>query len=541
MAHAFSEAIDSSLLRFAVFWSIGIVLVAWYFRNRKSVKAAAMPGVREYPIVGALDFVLANRFNILSALYEVSRRHGHATFTAKWLTQPRYYITSDPACVEHILRTRFDAYPKGPEFLGFFHDLLGSGIFNSDGERWRVQRKMASHMFSAREFNQTIMVAFAQHAAQLDAILANAAETGKELNMAQLFFSFTLDSICKIAFGIELRALEALSSGHTIPFAAAFDSAQTIVGARPLTPMWQLLKFFRIDAAERQLAKDIAVMDAFAQSVIDERRAAGPSDFESRHDVLSRFMSLKDDDGKYTMLHDDQALKDTLMNFMIAGRDTTAQALSWCVWLVSQHPEVEARLREEITTTMQQPQPQHSDTSSASASASSAALEAPVHHPGSYHWCPSYDTLLNGMRYTKATVMETLRLYPSVPKDLKQYTGDKNDVWPDGTVVEPQSMVIYFPYAMGRKASLWGEDCEQFRPERMLTDTRPSPYKFIAFNAGPRTCLGQNMALVEASYVLSVIYSKYTLELVPGQTITHVDSLTLPQREGVRMRVHRRA
>jgi fatty acid omega-hydroxylase len=125
----------------------------------------------------------------------------------------------------------------------------------------------------------------------------------------------------------------------------------------------------------------------------------------------------------------------------------------------------------------------------------------------------------------------------AVPKDVKQAVRD--DTLPDGTFIPQGSLVAYLPHAMGRLETLWGPDAHDFKPSRFLSE-KYSPFKFIAFNAGPRTCLGQQLALVEASIVLSLLYRNYRVTVVPGQHITSLESLTLPMRSGIKAVISRR-
>lgn len=90
-------------------------------------------------------------------------------------------------------------------------------------------------------------------------------------------------------------------------------------------------------------------------------------------------------------------------------------------------------------------------------------------------------------------------------------------------------------HAMGHLEGVWGPDVDEFKPERFLARPRPSPFKAIAFNAGPRTCLGQNMALIEASFVLALLFRSHAVAVVPGQRVRHVESLTLHLAEGLRV------
>lgn len=440
---------------------------------------------------------------------------GPRTWSAKWLGSPRFIFTADPRVIQHVLRDNFDNYVKGPMVYSNLASLLGHGIFTSDGAQWKAQRRAASHMFSLRQFRETIMTAFLRHAPELTAILDEAAaqpppaskgssralsSNGEvEVDMQSLYFRFTLDSIGDIAFGDSIGSLR----DAELPFSKAFDLAQSIVEHRFLSPLWQVTELF--DGSRRQLNDSVAVLNDYAFDLIKRRRNAG--DYDSRGDVLSRFMAMKDDDtGQPLYLHDDAYLRDVVMNLMIAGRDTTAQALSWATLLLTMQPQASLKLRAEADALFGSPQP----TSISSA----GSTLPPLRSDG-----VTYDAVERGLIYTQAVVLETLRLYPSVPKDLKQAVAD--DVLPDsaGTVIRRGDIIAWAPFATGRSQAVWGADAGEFKPERMIHPdgslAKPSAFKFPSFNAGPRTCLGQQMALVEASFVLALLLHRYDIRLAP--------------------------
>lgn len=472
------------------------------------------------------------RNRILQGLYDYAQLVNFQTFTLKWIGEARYFLVMNEANVKHILQDNFDNYPKGSIFPDNLGDLLGRGIFTSDGPEWKEQRRIGVHMFSAKEFRETILGAFIRHGYELQEILEYHSRTGAPIDMFNLFHRFTLDSIGEIAFGTSIGSLR----DPTVPFATAFDHAQATVEKRFFTPGWKLLRYFMKD--ERKLSSSIKILNNFCNDLIEQRRKA--NDYEKRKDILSRFMAYKDDKaGKLVYYHDTEFLRDVILNFMIAGRDTTAQCLSWAVWLLAQNPQIAEKLTNEAQTV----NPNGGDQEAFINTPPEPLYNNSVYRScSSYEFCPTHRTLQDSMPYTRNILHETLRLYPSVPKDLKQAI--KQDVLPDGTVIPAGSNVAYLPYCMGRNPNLWGSDCLEFKPERwneaFLPGSRISPYKFIAFNAGPRTCLGQQMALVEASFILGLIYRKYSLRLVPGQDIQYMDSLTLPMAEGgVRMTVHK--
>ena len=170
--------------------------------------------------------------------------------------------------------------------------------------------------------------------------------------------------------------------------------------------------------------------------------------------------------------------RDIVMNFMIAGRDTTACALSWTLFELAKHPDVVEEILAEIEKI-------HGDINEGGDSI-------------------SYDNLQK-MTYTKAVATEVLRLHPSVPVDMK--FAKNSDTLPDGTYIPKGCAVLYSPFAMGRNESIWGDDAEEFKPERHLAEDKckfmdPSQYKFTSFNAGQRLCLGKDLALLEIKLAL---------------------------------------
>jgi fatty acid omega-hydroxylase len=194
-------------------------------------------------------------------------------------------------------------------------------------------------------------------------------------------------------------------------------------------------------------------------------------------------------------------LRDLVLNFLIAGRDTTAQTLSWALFCLCQHPEAAARARAE-------------------------AVEVCGNEDITYE-------AVNRLPFLQAVLNETLRLYPSVPLDLKFVLED--DVWPDGTRVRRGNVAVYNIYAMGRDPAIWGAHAADFRPERWLEmDSNPDSYKFPVFNAGPRECLGKRLAQVEMKTCLAVLLPRLSFKLaVPAGEIIPDGQLTIGMGRGL--------
>eukprot|EP00775_Hariotina_reticulata_P011335 gene11335-11485_t len=463
-----------------------------------------------------------------------------------------YFLVTDPACLEYMLKANLANYEKGQVFQHNLGALLGHGIFLSDGERWLWQRKLAAHIFNVRSFKQYIKAVFAEKMALLNKVLQKSISSQKPVDLHDLMYRFTLDSFGTIGFGVDPGCLK---SENKVAFAAAFDEAQVVLNERFWLPAWPLVEL--ISGRAFTVSRDIRAVKRFAVNIIKQRQAlmakeaaaaapatasitlngsqqlssskqdlphlerAGGAAQEALadegavpRDLLSLFMEATGPDSKPLT---NRELIDTVLNFIIAGRDTTAQALSWTFYLLMQHPKVEERLLQEVRQVL-----------GSAVGSSGQGVK------------PSYDQIRQ-LRFARACFMEALRLYPSVPQDVKYAVAA--DVLPDGTHIPKHAQVMYSPFIVNRLKVFWGQDADQFRPDRWLEmETQPSPYRYLSFNAGPRICLGQRLAELEAVYVLTGLLAQYSFrQVVPGSKVDYAFSTTLPMKQGLHVFVQTRA
>ncbi|KAK1301092.1 Cytochrome P450 94A1 [Acorus calamus] len=412
-------------------------------------------------------------------------------------------VTANPSNVEHLLHTRFDNYPKGKPFSSILGDLLGRGIFNVDGDAWRFQRKMASlelGSVSVRSYAFRIMTS--EISSRLVPLLDSFTVSGRVFDLQDVFRRFAFDNICKISFGLDPGCLEL--SLPISDFASAFDLASGLSAGRAVTTspfVWKLKRFLGL-GSERDLARAIRLVDELAREVIKQKRKLRGMGSEDQ-DLLSRFMGSTDDD---------DYLRDIVISFLLAGRDTVASALVSYFFLLSTHPEVEAAVRDEIINN-----------------------DDDRHDHGGLEG-------LRGMHYVHASMYESLRLYPPVQFDSKFALDD--DVLPDGTAIGKGTRVTYHPYAMGRMESIWGADCLEFRPDRWMKEglfTPVSPFKYPVFQAGARVCLGKELALMEMKSVIVSIVRRFQFEAVSGdRELKFAPGLTASVSGGLPVRVRRR-
>ncbi|GAB2299831.1 hypothetical protein Dimus_033883 [Dionaea muscipula] len=438
---------------------------------------------KSYPIIGSSLAFLKQQKGFLTWTSDILQSSPSATFVLHRPLGNRNVFTANPANVEHILKTHFHNYPKGKLIDSCLGDLLGKGLFIVDGQKWKFQRKIASHEFNTRSLRKFVeQVVDTELSSRLMPILSDAAKNRTVLDLQDILKRFAFDNICRISFGYDPGYLSA--SLTKTQFAVAFEKAAMISAQRfqsffPL--LWKLKRFLQI-GSEKQLTLAVSEVRELARAIVKEKKTevehlndSSSSMKEAANlDLLSRFMNS----GHI----DENLLIDIVISFILAGQDTTSAALTWFFWLLSKNPDVEVEVLKEITTT---------------------ASAGNNHEDDNDHQRHSVLDEVKGMEYTHAALCESMRLYPPVSMDTKEAVGD--DVLPDGTEVKKGTRVTYHLYAMGRSEKIWGKHWAEFRPERWLAVSEAGNRKFVArdpysypvFQAGPRICLGKEMAFLQ--------------------------------------------
>ncbi|EOA34999.1 hypothetical protein CARUB_v10020091mg [Capsella rubella] len=543
---------------------VACMVTSWIFLHRWGQRNKSGP--KTWPLVGAAIEQLTNfdRMHdwIVEYLYESRTVVVPMPFTT-------YTYIADPINVEYVLKTNFSNYPKGETYHSYMEVLLGDGIFNSDGELWRKQRKTASFEFASKNLRDFSTVVFKDYSLKLFSILSQASFRDQQVDMQELLMRMTLDSICKVGFGVEIGTLAPELPENR--FAKAFDTANIIVTLRFIDPLWKLKKFLNI-GSEALLDKSIKVVNDFTYSVIRRRKAEfleaqkHPANNKVRtkiittqnmymnlsqssniffsksyacdqikHDILSRFIEISDDpDSKET----EKSLRDIVLNFVIAGRDTTATTLTWAIYMIMMNEHVAEKIYSELQE-LEKERAEETNT--------------PLHHNETedfdsfnervtqFAGLLNYDSL-GKLHYLHAVLTETLRLYPAVPQDPKGVLED--DILPNGTKVKAGGMVTYVPYSMGRMEYNWGSDASSFKPERWLKDgtfQNASPFKFTAFQAGPRICLGKDSAYLQMKMAMAILCRFYKFHLVPNHPVKYRMMTILSMAHGLKVTITRRS
>ncbi|KAK1264524.1 Cytochrome P450 86B1 [Acorus gramineus] len=459
--------------------------------------------------LGMLPRLLGKLHRVHDYCAEVVRASGLTLlFKGPILSKLDFIVTCDPANANHILKSAFADYQKGPDFPEIF-DVLGEGIIVADDNSWASQRKSAHALFADAKFRGFVAeMSKGMVESALVPILTRAAELGEAVDLEDVFLRFTFDSSCKILIGVDSNSL---SDGFPeVSFVIAIEVAEEVVLLRHATPMWwwKLMRWLNV-GPEKTLARARETIDAYVMQTIREKREAicEASSSSSLPDMLSVYLQNG---------HDDKFLRDMVLNFMIAGRDTTAAGLAWFFWLMSKNPHVETKIYEELKARFGEDDVQQFKVFDAES--------------------------LHRLVYLHAALYEALRLYPPVPYNHKWAA--KADELPSGVLVEPGTRILISMYAMGRMKEVWGEDCGEFTPKRWITKhgtvKYEPPHKFLAFNAGPRSCLGKDMALTQMMVVAAAMIYNFKVEAVEGHVVEPRISVILHLKNGFLAKVRKR-
>ncbi|XP_034202425.1 cytochrome P450 704C1-like isoform X2 [Prunus dulcis] len=439
---------------------------------------------RYHPVVTTFLNVLINFSRLHDYMTELAFKN--KTYRVLNLFQ-NYVFTTDPANVEYFLKTNFSNYGRGLYLYTIMSDCLGDGIFAVDGAKWVHQRKVASNELltkSVRDFSGAV---FKTNGLKLARIISEAATSGQVIEIQDLFMKAALDSIVKVLLGIEVDTMHGTNK-EAIRFSNAFDVANEMTLYRCVDFSWKIKKLLNI-GSEAMLRKSIKVADEFVYNLIKSKTEtvanSGDDLHLKRRDILSRLLESGQTDPKY--------LRDIIFSLFVAGKDTAASTLTWFIYMVCKHPDIQEKIAQEVreATNLK-------DNSSIDELADNLTEET-----------------LSKMQYLVAALTETSRLYPAVPLNAKVCSSD--DTWPDGFSVKKGDIVGYHAYSMGRMKFIWGDYAEEFRPERWLDENglvqQESSFKLIAFSAGPRICVGKEFAYRQMMIFSAVLLGSYILKL----------------------------
>lgn len=396
------------------------------------------------------------------------------------------YQVNHPDLIRQVLLEQAERFHKPRLLKRAFRPVVGEGLLTSDGAFWKQQRKLIQPAFHQRQLAAygEVMVAHALR-------MVETFEDGQVREIGAEMEKLTLAVVVRSLFGGDLPG----EDGEFGECMLAVRDAVTQRVSSPLgLPAWVPTK--RNLRERRALAK----LDGMLHALIQARRASR----EERVDLLSVLLAAADGDGGAPM--SEKQLRDEMMTLFLAGQETTANALTWTWYLLSRHPEAEAKLLEELDRVL--------------------AGRAPA--------LPD----LPNLPYTEMVIRESLRLYPPGPGFAREPI---QDVAIGGYDVPKGSIVMISPYALQRDERFFANP-ERFDPDRFTAgwEERVPRYAYLPFGGGPRVCIGNAFAMMEARLILATVAQQYKLSLEPNEEIAPIQMVTLRPRGPVRMRLERR-
>jgi cytochrome P450 len=392
----------------------------------------------------------------------------------------RTFLLFHPDHIEDVLVNNARKFIKGRVLRANRH-IFGNGLLTSEGDFWLRQRRMMQPAFHRSRIANyaTTMTACATR-------LIESWKPGQLIDLHDAMMRLTLQVVGKTLFSTDVER-DAPQVGETLRVLLEYT---TDFRRLMVTPKWLPTKMNRdANRAVRQLTEII-------DRIIQRRRNSN----EDTGDLLSMLLHAQDDDGSRMT---DQQLRDEALTLFLAGHETTASTLSWTWWLLAQHPRVEERLHAELDSVL------HCRT-------------------------PTLDDLPR-LTYASHILSESLRLYPPAWAVARLAVEDHEL---GGYFVPKGTGIAAIPWVIHRD-SRWYDSPELFNPERWEGDLlkRIPRFAYFPFSSGPRQCIGNSFALMEATLVLATIAQQFRFNLVPGHPVVPLPSITLRPRHGLRVQV----
>lgn len=440
-------------------------------------KNGAPPKTKGKPFIGSLPALMSNP---VLCLEDAARNVGDFTQLSSWPF--KIFLASHPDLVREVLVTQHRSFIQGRihQVLKF---LLGEGLVSSEGEFHLKQRRLIQPAFHRQR-----IASYGEAMVSLSEVHAARWRDGATVDVTEEMMELTLRIVVKTLFDSNVQAdVERIGEAMNIANAYLLQRGLNPLGkALHRLPLPSTLKFNR--AAK--------TLDEIIYPIIQERQASG----EDRGDLLSMLVMARDTEGDGSGMSQQQ-LRDEALTLFAAGHETTANALTWTWYLLSQYPQVEAKLHAEVDEVLGD-------------------------------WLPSVDDMPR-LKYTEQIITESMRLFPPVWGTSRVAT---EDVEIGGYKISKGAVIFVSPWVAHRDPR-WFDEPLEFRPERWTPEFKDSipRYAYFPFGGGPRQCIGEPFAWMEGVLVLATLARKWRLRLADGTTPEPDPLITLRPKEGLPM------
>ena len=399
----------------------------------------------------------------------------------------KLYILSNPDHVQEFFVKKKHHFVKADRSRENLRNLTGDGLLTSVGDYHMSQRKMVQPALHATRIH-----AYADTMVDITEAMLEKWQVGDERNIHHDMMLITMEIVSRTLFDTDVMD-DAIAVGEAIMYLQ--ENAR-----RNFVPVFELPSW--IETPSRKKAKAArATIDNVIERFIKERRAEGDAD---KGDLLSMLLLSEDETGRRM---NDQEVRDEAVTLFSAGHETTSNALTWTLYLLSQHPEIERKLHQEVDTVLAGRRPTLSD--------------------------------LRDLTYTNMIIKEAMRLFP--PAWTLMVRAIIEDVQFGDVTLPFGAGVFVSPYVMHRHPDLWDAP-DEFRPERFSPENEKThhKYQYIPFGGGEHICIGNSYAMMEAALVLATIAQKYQLRLRDNFEVSERALITLVPEDGMPMRIQQR-
>ena len=426
-----------------------------------------------------------------------------------------FLVVSEPEATKHILRgsdhVSRPIYGKGlvAEVSKF---LFGDGFAVAEGSAWRARRKAVGPSLHKRYLQSMVELTFAPCAEQLNLKLGAAAATGEAIDLEACFSQVTLDVIGRALFGYNFGSLQ----GDSPVIQAVYTALkETETRATDLLPYWKFEPLNYVVPRQRKAKEAVQVIRDVTSELIQKcyeiaqeegTEAAGEEYVNENDPTILRFLIDAREEVTSTQLRDD------LLSMLVAGHETTGSVLTWTAYLLAQNPDCLARAHAEVDAVL-----------------------------GDRGTCGLAD--LKELKYVMRCINESMRLYPHPPVLIRKAL--KADTLPGGYDIPEGQDILLSIYNLHRNPDVW-EDPDAFKPERFDLDgpvpnEQNTDFKYVPFSGGPRKCVGDQFALMEAQVILAMMLRRFSFKLVPGREIGLTTGATIHTKDGLYVTIQERS
>lgn len=449
----------------------------------------SIPGPKGLPFIGSLSTLQDSPLQTLPALVAT---YGEAVRFS--VAGRQFLLLADPTLIHEVLVEKAAIFPKARRDVAIMGKFLGKGLLTNNGASHRQQRKLAQPAFHARRI-QTYADTMVHYAREVSADW----QDGEVRDISAELREITLYIVAKTLFDADRSDM----ASTVADVGAAIHDLQTIADAdfNDLIPLPAWLPTSR----NRRRKQAATTLDGVIGQVIARRRGQAVDDLlPDKGDLLSMLMLARDEDGNPMS---DGQLRDEVVTIFVAGHETTTNALTWTFYLLAEHPAVATRLYAEVDSILDGRAPTLAD--------------------------------LPALAYNLQVIKESMRLYP--PAWVLNTRQAQEDTTVGNYAVPAGTQIFISQWVMHRQARYFPEP-ERFVPERWTPEFEAAlpRYAYMPFGGGPRICIGNSFAMMEAQLVLATLTQRARLELVPGQNVEPEPLITLGPKEGILMQVRRR-